>query len=301
MSITSLSFVIFFGIVLIVYYLIPRKLQWVLLLISSVFFYCYSGWQYFIYVLITASTVFFASKAITDINIRQKAFLKENKGILSKEEKSKYKVRNKRKRKAVFLTALLVNLGILCYFKYNHFFLEQINGVLSWYRIEPIKDTFSIILPLGISFYTFQAIGYLLDIYWDTFEPETNFLKFLLFISFFPQMTQGPISEFSQLSKELFKPHAFVYKNFSWGFQRMIWGFFKKMIIADTLSPWVNTLFQNYNSYSGVSLFFGTVVYGIQLYADFSGYMDIMCGLCEIMGIRLAENFDRPYFSRSIA
>lgn len=301
MSITTLSSIVFFLFVFIVYYLIPKKFQWILLLLSSVFFYIYGGWQYFIYVIITASTVFFSAKAIRVLTKKQKHYLKENKQLISKEEKKKYKATNKRKRKTILILTLMLNIGILCYFKYTHFLLEQLNGILSWFSVSPLKDTFSLIMPLGISFYTFQAIGYLLDVYWEYYEPESNYFKFLLFVSFFPQMTQGPISDFEQLSQELYAEHAFNYTNFSWGFQRMIWGFFKKMIIADTLSPWVNNVFQNYNTYAGISVLTGAFMYSIQIYADFSGYMDIMCGLCEVLGIKLSENFDRPYFSRSIA
>lgn len=301
MAITTLSFVVFLVVVLVLYYLLPKKAQWVVLLAASIFFYICGGVKYFIYVLVTASTVYIAARMLSLLSVKHKEFIKENKNVLSKEERKKLKKTNNRKRKALFLSALLLNIGILCYFKYIHFFINQINGVLSWFSVSPIKDTFSFLLPLGISFYTFQAIGYLLDIYWDNCQAETNFFKFLLFISFFPQITQGPISDFSQLSKELFATHTFEYKHFSWGFQRMIWGFFKKMIIADTLSPWVTTLFHNFDSYTGITIFIGSVVYGIQLYADFSGYMDIMCGLCEVLGIRLAENFDHPYFSKSVS
>lgn len=301
MSITTLSFILFITVILVVYYIVPRKLQWILLLVSSVFFYISGGWQYFLYVIITASTIFLAAKAIQAIDSKKKVYLKENKSKLTKESIKKYKLTNKRKRKAILITVLLVNIGILCYFKYIHFLLEQINVILSWFGTAPIEDTFSFILPLGISFYTFQAIGYLLDVYWEYYKPENNYFKFLLFVSFFPQITQGPISSFEQLSKELFSEHAFDHKNFSWGFQRMVWGFFKKMLIADTLSPWVNNVFQNYSTYSGVSVLIGAFTYSIQIYADFSGYMDIMCGLCEMLGISLPENFDRPYFSKSIA
>ena len=301
MNITTLSFVLFFIIVFIAYYLLPRKHQWVLLLISSVFFYLCAGWQYFVYVVVTATTVFMAAKAIHIIGVKHKECLKDNKIKLSKDERKKLKAANKRKQKTILFITLLLNIGMLCHFKYIHFLIEQINEVLSWFCTFSIDDTFSFILPLGISFYTFQAIGYLLDVFWEYTKPEENYLKFLLFVSFFPQMTQGPISSFEQLSKELFSEHAFDYKNFSYGFQRMVWGFFKKMVVADTLSPWVSDVFQNHSEYTGLAVLIGAFLYSIQIYADFSGYMDIMCGLCEMLGIKLSENFDRPYFSKSIA
>ena len=301
MQITTLSFIVFFLVIFVLYYLIPRRYQWLLLLFASTFFYIYGGGQYFLYVVVTATTIFFAARFINIITERQKAYLKENKQTLSRESKDKYKKASKRKRKAILLAAILINIVILFRFKYIHFILEQLNHVLPLLGVASVKDTFSFVMPLGISFYTFQALGYLLDVYWEYYKPEKNYLRFLLFVSFFPQMTQGPISDFEQLSTELFAEHNFSYKNFSWGFQRLIWGLFKKMVIADTLAPWVNNLFANYSSYPGISVLIGAFMYSVQIYADFSGYMDIMCGLCETLGIKLVENFDRPYFSRTIA
>lgn len=199
------------------------------------------------------------------------------------------------------LSALLINVGILIFFKYFHFILEQINSVLSLFRINEVNDTFKFIIPLGISFYTFQSIGYLLDVYWEKVRPEKNYFKVLLFVSFFPQMTQGPISDYQQLSNELFTEHKFIYKNYAWGAQRIIWGFFKKMVIANQLNKYVALVFSNYAGYTGISTLIGAFMYSIQIYADFSGYMDIMCGFCETLGIKLTENFERPYFSKSIA
>ena len=199
------------------------------------------------------------------------------------------------------LSALLLNILILCIFKYLHFTIDQINGILSLFGRNKINDTFNLIAPLGISFYTFQMIGYLMDVYWGNVKAEKNYLKVLLFCSFFPQITQGPISEYGVLAEQLFTGHDYSYKNYSWGFQRMLWGFFKKMVIADAIAPCVAAAFKNYNSYTGITVFIAAILYSIQIYADFSGYMDIMCGICEVMGIHLTENFDKPYFSQSVA
>jgi len=198
------------------------------------------------------------------------------------------------------LVALLANLSVLCVFKYYHFALEQLNRVLNIFGFAAIQDRYSFIAPLGISFYTFQSIGYLLDSYWEKVQPEKNFLKVLLFVSFFPQMTQGPISSYSDLHDELFTVHSFEYDRYVCGAERMIWGFFKKMVVADALAPCVKDVFLHYSQYSGITVFFGAICYSIQIYADFSGYMDIMCGFCEVLGIKLTENFMRPYFSKSI-
>lgn len=301
MSITSFVFVLFIFLTLMLYYIVSQKYQWCILLISSVTFYLLSSLKGAIFVLVTSISVYSATLIMQNMSDKRKAYLKEHKNELSKNEKEMLKKRVKRKRKAVFLVVLFLNLGILCFFKYFHFVFEQISNLISLFGFNPLTDNFSFIIPLGISFYTFQTVGYLVNIYWENYKPERNYLKFLLFVSFFPQITQGPISEFEQLSKELFKVHNFTYKNFSWGFQRVLWGFMKKMIIANTLAPWVKDVFANYPSYTGITTLFGAFMYSVQIYADFSGYMDIMCGFCEMLDINLAENFERPYFSKSIA
>lgn len=300
MTITSLTFLLFIFAVLIVYYLVPKKLQWCVLLAASLIFYCYGGIKTILYVLITASSVYAATRWMHRLSVRQKQFLQQNKATLSKEDKAQYKAKIKKRRKALMLAALLLNIGILCAFKYVHFAIEQVNSVAALFGGSGIEDTLNWAIPLGISFYTFQSVGYLVDVYWEYYEPEKNYFKVLLFVSFFPQMTQGPISDFEALSTELFSEHRLDYKNYSWGFQRMLWGFMKKMVIADYLSPCVSDVFANYSQYSGVSVLIGAFMYSIQIYADFSGYMDIMCGYCEMLGIRLSENFERPYFSKSI-
>lgn len=301
MSITSLEFILFMLAVLCTYYIVPRKLQWVVLLCASMFFYLCCGINNSIYVLITSITVYCATCWMQNINDKQKVFLRQNKEILSKEEKSRIKTNNKKKKRWIMLGALMINLGLLCVFKYLHFIVEQLNYVASAFKLGYLDNSFSLIVPLGISFYTFQAVGYLVDVYWENISAEKNYLKVLLFVSFFPQMTQGPISQYEMLSKELFATHEPLYDNYSRGFQRLIWGFFKKMVIADFLSVFVTDVFANYSHYSGATTLIGAFLYSIQIYADFSGYMDIMCGMCEVMGIRLPENFDRPYFSQSIA
>lgn len=300
MSITSLSFLLFIIAVFILYFVVPKRFQWVVLLVMSWVFYLSISVRAGIYVLFTATTVYAATRYFDKVLDRQKAYLKENKETLSKEDKKVIKSRNKRKRTAVMVITLLLNLGLLCVFKYFHFALEQINAIIGLFNGTQINDTFSLIAPLGISFYTFQSIGYLLDVYWEKTSSERNYFKALLFVSFFPQMTQGPISDFRQLSGELFTEHSFSYKRCSWGFQRMLWGFLKKMVIADALAPYVLNVFSNYGDYSGISTLIGAFMYSIQIYADFSGYMDIMCGFCEALGIRLTENFQRPYFSKSV-
>ena len=301
MAITSLRFLLFAAVTLVIYYCLPKRFQWYVLLAASLVFYCAGGVQSVIYILITATVIYLATIGMQRVSDAQRAYLKQNKALLSREEKSAYKTRQKRKRKAMMLAALLVNLAILCTFKYFHFALAQINHVIRAVGGSELRDTVNLMVPLGISFYTFQSIGYLMDVYWEFYQPEKNYGKVLLFVSFFPQITQGPISNFEELSAELFTEHTFSYKKYAWGFQRMLWGFAKKMLVANIVSVYVSKIFADFTNQSGITALFGMLCYSVQIYADFSGYMDIMCGYCEMLGIRLTENFERPYFSKSVA
>ncbi len=293
MSLTSTYFIIFLILLIPIYYLVPKKAQWCVLLVSSLVFYAFGGISNIFYVLFTSVTAFFGTKFLEKCSTEQKTYLKENKETLTKEQKKEYKNSIKKKRKTVMLVTVCLNLAILVFFK----LLNPVNSVLEAKGF----DSLSIIIPLGISYYTLQTIGYIVDVYWNNVNAEKNYFKVLLFVSFFPQVTQGPISDFKQLSNELFTEHEFTYKNYSWGFQRLIWGFFKKLVIANIMLPYVKDLFENYGTYSGITLFIGVFVVMLQLYADFSGYMDIVCGVCEVLGIKLSENFNAPFFSKSLS
>lgn len=301
MSIISLPFLIFVFAIFAVYYLVPKKQQWVVLLVASIFFYALCGVQNACYILFTATTVYLATRWMYSISSDQKTYFKENKEVLTKEEKNIIKKKNQTKRRFIMIATLLFNLAILCVFKYSNFVIDQMNGVFQWFGNPASFSSVDFIVPLGISFYTFQSIGYLVDCYWEYYEPERNYFKVLLFVSFFPQITQGPISSFEQLSEQLFTEHKFDYQNYVYGLQRMLWGFLKKMIVASVLAGYVQDVFQNYAAYAGISVLIGAFMYSVQIYADFSGYMDIMCGFCQVLGIELTENFNRPYFAKSIA
>ena len=300
MAITTFRFFIFAVLLVIIYFVIPKKWQWLVLLAASLGFYALAGLSNSFYILITAGTTYGASIWIQKLCDECSDFLKKNKELLPREERKKYKQKNVNRRKAILIVTLVINFGILCAFKYTNFIIKQINVFRNLSSL-PELDLLSIIVPLGISFYTFTSMGYLIDVYWEKNKPQKNFLKLLLFTSFFPQITQGPISSYRQLGHQLFEEHRFEYKNFSYGAQRFIWGLLKKLAIADVASVFVDNLFNNFYVYPGISVFLGILCYALQIYADFSGYMDMMCGLCEILGIELAENFERPYFSKSVA
>ncbi len=300
MSILSVSFLLFVLGLCVVYFLVPKRFQWWVLLAFSLGFYALGGLLSLPWLIITAFSTWAAARYIQSNSKREKAWISAHKAETTKEERTAYKAKEKKIRRRVLVLCVLLNIGILCAFKYVHFLLAQANAVAGLFGGE-IRDTIHWIVPLGISFYTFQTVGYLCDVYWGKCEAEQNPLKVLLFTSFFPQITQGPISTWKDLSGELFAPHTLEYENFSYGIRRVIWGFFKKMAVANILAGYVSDVFANYNAYTGIAVFLGALCYTAQIYADFSGYMDIMCGICQILGIKLTENFERPYFSKSIA
>ena len=297
MALTTFRFFIFAIILIIVYFIVPKKGQWIVLLVASIAFYALAGLENSFFIVITALTTFFSAWWIEKETLNCSKFLKDNKELLPKEERKIHKTKSVNKRKLVLAACLVINFGILCVFKYTNFAISIINSISTGSHIDAI----TILVPLGISFYTFTSMGYLLDVYWEKTPAQKNFFKLLLFTCFFPQITQGPISDYRALSPSLYASHKFEYDRFAWGVQRFIWGLVKKLAIADVASVYVTDLFANFQNYSGITVYIGMLCYTLQIYADFSGYMDMMCGLCQILGIDLPENFERPYFSKSIS
>ncbi len=299
MLFTSYSFIFFLCILISLYYLIPKRLQWKFLLLGSFVFYFFSGWSNLLYILVTIISTYFTGLKIDDLNRKQNAYLKENKGQITKEERKLYKEKIKAKQWKLLLVCLIFNLGILAVVKYTNFAIANINSVLSMFRMTELSFV-NLILPMGISFYTFKTMGYIIDVYRGKYEPERNIGKLALFVSFFPQLIQGPISRYDDLSKSLYQEHSFDSQTFSYGFQRVLWGYFKKLVIADRIVAAVLTITRNPDIYDGVYVFVGMVFYAIQLYADFTGGIDITIGVAQMLGIEVKENFIRPYFSKSI-
>lgn len=301
MDLLSFDFLLFLPVLTILYFAVPKKCQWWVLLAGSLYFYGYTGSNNLIYIFITAGSSYLAARGIEALQLQHKKELAEKKASLDRAGRTALKEKYQRLTRLVLTLTLLLNFGLLSYFKYLHFVIAQINRIIAAFGSTPFEDTLKIIAPLGISFFTFQTMGYVVDVYWKKVPAEKNFFRMLLFTSFFPQVTQGPISVWSDLSAELFKEHEFTYHNFSWGAMRMIWGFFKKVALANALSAYFKHLTGHYLDYTGISALLGAFLYSVQIYADFSGYMDIVCGFCEILDIRLTENFMRPYFSKSVA
>ena len=301
MSLVTEQFLLFLLVLITAYYLLPKHFQWVCLLVASCIFYLSAGIANGIYLVITALSAYGAARWMQAMAANSKAYLKANKETLDRDAKKAWKAKVTRRRKLVMAGCLVLNFGLLCVFKYAGFVLEQVNEIVLLFGGCGISTVWELIVPLGISFYTFQTMGYVVDVYWEKYEAQENFFKLLLFTSFFPQVTQGPISDYRQLSGQLFAEHPYSDRNITFGFQRMLWGYFKKMVIADFTAPLVQTVFADYAILPGNHVLLGAFLYSLQIYADFSGYMDIVCGLCEMLGIKLAENFERPYFSKSIA
>jgi D-alanyl-lipoteichoic acid acyltransferase DltB (MBOAT superfamily) len=300
MLFTSYRFVFFILILFIVYYIIPKRFQWVLLLAASYLFYSFAGLKYLIYIVATTVTTYLISRRLNLIQTVQVLYLNEHKASMDREERKAYKARIKRKQRRLMILCMVFNFGILAVMKYTDFMIMNVNGLFRLFHAKQLS-LIGFVLPLGISFYTFQTMGYLIDVYREKYPYEKNIAKLALFISFFPQLLQGPISRFDDLSQTLYSEHPFSFKNISFGLQRILWGYFKKLVIADRMLIAVNTIVKNPEQYQGTFVLVGMFFYAITLYADFTGGIDITIGVAEVLGIRIQENFLRPYFSKSIA
>ena len=300
MALTTFRFFAFAILLVIIYFIVPKKWQWIVLMVFSLAFYALAGVKNTVFILITSGSTYGAARWIDHLAEKCGRFLKDSRDTLSREDRKAYKKKSVTQRKLIIAGTLILNFGILCVFKYTNFIIEQVNHILT--AAGSVEISFvSFIVPLGISFYTFTSMGYLADVYWEKTPSQRNFFKMLLFISFFPQITQGPISDYRVLAHQLYGEHFFDYKRFSWGAQRFIWGLVKKLAISGISGSFIVLLSDFYENYCGLAIILGVFIYAIYIYADFSGYMDMMCGLCEILGITLQENFHRPYFSKSIS
>ncbi|GEO21899.1 O-acyltransferase [Cyclobacterium qasimii] len=208
---------------------------------------------------------------------------------------------NPTKRKVLLYTSIFVNLGFLGFFKYYNFFLDNFISAFSFFGTEINASSLNIILPVGISFYTFQTLSYSIDVYKRKLEPTDDFIAFSAFVSFFPQLVAGPIERATNLLPQFYKKRTFDYSKAVDGMRQILWGLFKKMVIADNCAQYANLIFNNSSDYSGSTLVLGAVFFSFQIYGDFSGYSDIAIGTSRLFGFNLMQNFNFPYFSRDIA
>ncbi|WP_396601147.1 MBOAT family O-acyltransferase [Algibacter sp. R77976] len=280
MLFNSLEFFIFLVIVFVLYWSAFKnstKAQNGLLLISSYIFYGWWDWRFLSLILISTIVDYLVGSKI-DSN------------------------KNKLLRKRWLWVSVVFNVGLLGFFKYYNFFIDSWVDMISLFGYD-IKSvwTLRVILPVGISFYTFQTMSYSFDIYYKKIKPTRDFLSFAAFVSFFPQLVAGPIERASNLLSQIINKRTFNYNQSVGGIKLILWGLFKKMVIADALAPIVDDIFTNYNSYPASTLVLGVVFFSFQIYGDFSGYSDIAIGTAKLFGIELMSNFKFPYFSRSIA
>lgn len=279
MLFNSIEFAFFLPIVFLLYWFVFNKRlrdQNLLLLIVSYFFYGWWDWRFL-------SLIAFSSVVDYVVGIR-----------LSKTEAE-------HKRKLLLSVSLLVNLGFLGFFKYFNFFAENFANAFTLFGQPFEPATLNIILPVGISFYTFQTLSYTIDIYRKKLTPTTNAIQFFAFVSFFPQLVAGPIERAGNLLPQFSKYRSFEYVKAADGMKQILWGLFKKVVIADNCAVYVNDIFSNYSDYSGSTLLLGGVLFAFQIYGDFSGYSDIAIGTARLFGFHLMKNFAFPYFSRDIA
>lgn len=281
MLFNSYSFLMFFPVVVVIYFLLPKKVSYLWLLAAS--YYFYMGWNAkYALLLLLSTTITYLSGVLLK-------WLKENRPD------------HIRAKKWVVAGSFVSNLAILFFFKYFNFTIESVNAILKHTSLPTVNTSLDVLLPVGISFYTFQALGYTVDVYRGEIEAERNFFRYALFVSFFPQLVAGPIERSKNLLNQLRHPKAFDYRRMSDGLLLMIWGYFLKLVIADRISFFVDNVYANVGIYDGKYLLLASVLFAFQIYCDFAGYSTIAIGAAEVMGFQLMDNFNSPYLSQSVA
>ena len=280
MSFISFTFFLLLAATFILYFLLPLRYRWIVLLLSSLAFYIYGGALKVIFLLLAVLTAFLTGRKISSVY----------------EDASKDKNEQKKKAKPVLIIGTIIIVGMLVFFKIASKALSGLSGVIMGHTI-----TIDVLIPLGISYFTFALVGYMADVYWRKTAAEKNILHLMLYSIYFPQIVEGPIPRHKALQTQLLEGHEFDYKRVTFGLQRVLWGLFKKMVIADRAALMTKAVFGNHLAYSGIFYFLAVVVSAVQLYADFSGCMDIALGVSECFGVTLSENFKRPFFSTSAA
>ena len=301
MSYTSLAFFVFVTITAAVYFLFPvKKYQWTVLLAASYIFYLMAGYKYAAFIILTTVSTYCSALWIDSIAERAAKERNAHKAEWSQEEKKAFKLRTDRAKRRIVVFTVALNLGILAFLKYYNFLAGSVSSLLALGGASFSLPTLRLFLPLGISFYMFQSIGYVLDVSREKVKAERNLAKVALFVSFFPQIIQGPISFYDQLAAQLYASHRFDFTRFKHGCKLIVWGLFKKLVIADRAYIAIKTVLAGYSDYNGTTLTFTVLLYALQLYTDFSGGIDISRGVAQILCIDMAQNFRRPYFATTI-
>lgn len=283
------QYILFLPIVVLVYYCLPKKVRYIWLLIVSYYFYMQWNPLYITLLFSCTFLTYFCGRIIERL---KKQGAEEGEGAIQE------KIR--RKQKMCFAACILCNLAILGFFKYFSFGISVLNHLLSLIHVKGVSWEYDILLPVGISFYTLQALGYLIDVYRGDIYAEKNFLRYALFVSFFPQLVAGPIERSKNLLVQLYKPQSFSYENLRKGALLVLYGLFLKMVIADRAAMIVDTVYDDSVAYPGFYIVVATIFFSIQIYCDFYGYSTVARGSALIMGIHLMDNFQAPYYSRSV-
>lgn len=305
MLFTSIEFLAFVSLIFVLYFTVLKSFQWQLLLVASYVFYALADVGYLVYIIATTVITYFAGLWIDKSLSAQDSLLAT--GIspatnesFTKEEIKEIKNKGKEGRNKIAIAAIVLNLAILAYVKYTNFAIFNINSVIQNFGIGPLSFL-DIALPMGISFYIFKSVSYLIDIKRNKYKPQTNFFKLALYVSFFPQLVQGPISRYDYISKSLFQKHEFDEQNTYRAIERIMWGLFKKLVVADRLSVAVRTLVASPEQYDGIYVLILMFLYTFQLYGDFTGGIDITIGISQLFGVDSEENFNIPYSATNVA
>ena len=284
MLFNSIEFLIFFPVVVLLYYIIPERFRYLWLLTAS--YYFYMGWNAKYALLLLLSTIVTYLSGVLIDAVYGSSYEESRKLFLNK---------------AILAGSFIINLGVLFFYKYYDFAGEIVAKICSRFNIAVVFPVFDVILPVGISFYTFQALSYTMDVYRGDIYAEKNFFRYALYVSFFPQLVAGPIERSKNLLKQLSVPTKFNFELARDGFLLMLWGYYLKIVMADRIAIVVNTVYNDYNSFPGWYLIIATVLFAFQIYCDFAGYSTIAIGAAEILGINLMDNFNAPYTARSVA
>ena len=275
MVFTTPEFIVFFAAVFVAYWALPSRGRWGLLLAASWLFYAWASPYYLIFLGVTTVVTYLAAVGMDTKRIS---------------------------RKWGGVGAAVATIGMLVVFKYLEFLFANVNWLMGAVGVHAALPAVKLLLPIGLSFYVFQSLGYCIDVQREIVSAERNFFKHALFVSYFPQILQGPIGDYGRLAPQLFEKKTFDYEQAVYGIQRVAWGFFKKVMVANIIADRINPVWSAVGDYPGLICWSAILVlYAIQLYADFSGYMDIACGCSQMLGVRLDENFQCPYFAKSIA
>ena len=301
MLFTSYGSILFLAIALAACWICPGKHRWKLLLIASFVFYGMSGLINLVYIISTILSTYFCARVIAAHHRKQEIYLLDHKASLTKEDKKQYKAKIKKARIKWAAACMLFNFGILAVLKYADFAILNINTFISIFGGSGDVAFFRFALPMGISFYTFQTMSYLIDVYRGKQPAERNMLRLALFTSFFPQVIQGPISRFGDLEDSLFSERRISASEISHGLQRVLLGFFKKLVIADRLIIAVRAISAEPGEHQGAFFLAASLLYAVTLYADFTGGIDITIGIAQALGIKIKENFNRPFYAISTA